>query len=49
VRAVFADTFYWAAVTSTGDAAHERAIGLSRALKPDKIVTTDEVLCEYLA
>lgn len=49
MRAVFADTFYWAAVTSTGDAAHERAIGLSRALKPDKIVTTDEVLCEYLA
>ncbi len=49
MRVVFADTFYWAAVTSTEDAAHGRAIDLSRALKPDRIVTTDEVLCEYLA
>jgi predicted nucleic acid-binding protein len=49
VRIVFADTFYWAALTSTEDAAHERAMDLSRALAPDKIVTTDEVLCEYLA
>jgi len=35
VKAVFADTFYWTA--------------LSRSLLPDKIVTTDEVLDEYLA
>ncbi|MGO9258365.1 MAG: hypothetical protein ACLQU1_18920 [Bryobacteraceae bacterium] len=49
MRIVFADTFYWAALTSTEDAAHERAMDLSRALAPDKIVTTDEVLCEYLA
>lgn len=46
---LFADTFYWVALTSTDDAAHDRAIGLSRSLAPDKIVTTDEVLCEYLA
>ena len=49
MRVLFADTFYWAALTSTTDAAHERAMHLSRALAPDKIVTTDEVLCEYLA
>jgi len=48
VRAVFADTFYWAALTSTEDAAHDRAIGLSRSVAPDRIITTDEVLCEYL-
>ena len=49
MKAVFADTFYWAALTSAGDSAHERALDLSRSLSPDKIVTTDEVLCEYLA
>jgi hypothetical protein len=48
VKVVFADTFYWAALTSTEDAAHERAMELSRAIAPDKIITTDEVLCEYL-
>ena len=49
MKTVFADTFYWAAPTSTEDAAHERAMALSRSLAPDRIVTTDEVLCEYLA
>ena len=32
MKAVFADTFYWAALTRTEDAAHERAMDLSRAL-----------------
>ena len=49
MKSVFADTFYWAAPTSTEDAAHERAMVLSHTLDPDKIITTDEVLCEYLA
>ncbi len=49
MRSVFADTFYWAALTSTEDAAHERALSLSRTIEPDRIVTTDEVLAEYLA
>jgi predicted nucleic acid-binding protein len=48
VKAVFADTFYWAALTSTEDQAHDRALALSRSLQPDKIITTDEVLNEYL-
>jgi uncharacterized protein len=49
VKVVFADTFYWAALVSTEDAAHERAVAISRELEPEKIVTTDEVLCELLA
>jgi len=48
VKAVFADTFYWAALTSIDDPAHGRAMELSSSLAPDRIVTTDEVLAEYL-
>jgi uncharacterized protein len=48
VKAIFADTFYWAALTALDDPAHARAIDLSRSLNPDRIVTTDEVLTEYL-
>ncbi len=49
MKAIFADTFYWAALTSIDDSAHDRAMELSRTLAPDRIVTTDEVLSEYLA
>lgn len=49
MKAVFADTFYWAALTSIDDNKHDRAMELSRSLAPDRIVTTDEVLSEYLA
>jgi predicted nucleic acid-binding protein len=49
VRAVFADTFYWVAITSPEAADHERALRLSRAIAPERVITTDEVLCEYLA
>ena len=48
MNAVFADTFYWAALTSTGDAAHKQAVELGRHIAPESIVTTDEVLAEYL-
>ena len=44
MRSVFADTFYWAALTSPADAAHELSKSLSRSIAPDRIVTTDEVL-----
>ncbi|MFN0165401.1 MAG: type II toxin-antitoxin system VapC family toxin [Bryobacteraceae bacterium] len=40
---VFADTFYWIALTDSTDNAHERARRIT-----DEIVTTDEVLAEYL-
>jgi uncharacterized protein len=49
VKAVFADTFYWAALTSTEDSSHVRALEFSRSAQLDRIVTTDEVLVEYLA
>jgi predicted nucleic acid-binding protein len=49
VKAVFADTFYWAALTSTDDCSHARAVHFSRTLQPDRLVTTDEILNEYLA
>ena len=49
MKAIFADTLYWAALTSIDDSAHDRAMELSRSLAPDRIVTTDEVLSEYLA
>lgn len=43
MRLVFADTFYWIALTVPADAAHERASQIK-----DEIITTDEVLSEYL-
>jgi predicted nucleic acid-binding protein len=48
VTAVFADTFYWIAVTTPDDSAYARALEFSRSRPPDQIVTTDEVLSEYL-
>jgi predicted nucleic acid-binding protein len=43
MTAVFADTFYWIALTLPRDAAYERAQQVT-----DDIVTTEEVLAEYL-
>ena len=43
MKAVFADTFYWIALTSPADADHHRAHEITGDL-----VTTDEVLAEYL-
>ena len=43
MRAFFADTFYWIALTAAGDAAYERAHEVT-----GDIVTIDEVLTEYL-
>lgn len=48
MTAVFADTFYWIAVTTPDDSAYARALEFSRSRPPDQIVTTDEVLSEYL-
>ena len=43
MRLVFADTFYWIALTLPGDAANARAQQVT-----DDILTTEEVLTEYL-
>ena len=48
MSAVFADTFFWIALTNSADLAHEEAKSLIRAARPGSIVTTEHVLTEYL-
>ena len=45
---VFADTFYWVALADFADSAHQQALALTAARASSRIVTTDEVLAEYL-
>jgi len=44
VRPVFADTFYWIAVTLPGDAAYAQASEIT-----DDLVTTEEALTKAIA
>ena len=46
--AVFADTFYWIALTDFSDSFHERALALTAEHASLPLITTDEVLTEYL-
>jgi hypothetical protein len=48
MSALFADTFYWIALADLTDSAHRRAMALTVEWKDSLIVTTDEVLAEYL-
>ena len=48
MRTVFADTFYWIALLNPKDQAHARAVSVSKGLGAAEIVTTDEVLTEFL-
>ena len=48
MTALFADTFYWIALADSTDAAHQRALALTAERATSQIVTTDEVLSEYL-
>jgi predicted nucleic acid-binding protein len=48
MSALFADTFYWIALADFADSAHQRALSLTAKLAASRIVTTDEVLTEYL-
>ncbi len=48
MTALFADTFYWVALTNVRDSAHEQAKSFSRSLSPGSIVTTEPILIEYL-
>jgi predicted nucleic acid-binding protein len=48
MTALFADTFYWIALADSHDSAHSRALALPRERVDIPIVTTDEVLAEYL-
>jgi len=49
VKTVFVDTHYWIAVTRPDDQWREPAKAARDALGPVLLVTTDEVLTEYLA
>jgi predicted nucleic acid-binding protein len=49
MTALFADTFYWVALADFKDSAHQRAVEIATEHAGLGIVTTDEVLTEYLA
>jgi hypothetical protein len=48
MTALVADTFYWIALADFADSTHQRALTLTAELASSRIVTTDEVLAEYL-
>ena len=48
MTAVFANTFYWVALADFSDSAHQRALTITVERAASAIVTTDEVLGEYL-
>lgn len=48
MRILFADTCYWIALLNPRDQLHERAVRVSQSLTAARIVTTDEVLTEFL-
>ena len=48
MTSLFADTFYWIALADFMDSAHERALGITAERATSPIVTTDEVLAEFL-
>jgi len=48
MTALFADTLYWIALADFSDSAHRRALALTAERTDTPIVTTDEVLAEYL-
>jgi predicted nucleic acid-binding protein len=48
MTALFADTFYWIALADATDNSHQRALALTKERAGSHIVTTDEVLAEYL-
>ena len=48
MNALFADTFYWIALAGTADSSHQRALDFEVDNATSQLVTTDEVLTEYL-
>ena len=48
MRKVFADTFYWLALANSRDQWHEEAKRLSANLRETALITTEEVLIEFL-
>lgn len=48
MRSLFADTFYWTALLNPKDVWHQRVKTFNRTLTQPYLVTTDEVLTEFL-
>ena len=48
MKAVFADTFYWVALTNPDDSRYQDAVALDNVLAGAVIVTTDEILTEFM-
>jgi predicted nucleic acid-binding protein len=48
MKSLYADTFYWIALAGPTDSAHQSALMLTAERATSEIVTTDEVLTEYL-
>jgi predicted nucleic acid-binding protein len=48
MTALFADTFYWIALVDFTDSAHPGAAALASERADSPIITTDEVLAEFL-
>ena len=48
MRSVFADTWYWLAIVRPDDQWREAALRARKELGPVRLVTTDEVLSEFL-
>jgi predicted nucleic acid-binding protein len=48
MRRIFADAVYWVAITHRKDQWHARAVQVSQQLGAVTLVTTDEVLTEFL-
>jgi len=49
MKPVFADSLYWIAITYVRDQWHRQAIKASQRIQRAEIVTTEEVLTEFLA
>lgn len=48
MKAVFADTGYWIAISNPHDSLHDRAKEVSRSLPSKRIVTSEMVFTEFL-
>jgi predicted nucleic acid-binding protein len=48
VPEIFADSFYWIALANPADASHQTALEFSQTSSDSVLITTDEVLIEFL-
>jgi len=48
MREIFADTFYWIALANPADSSHRMALAFSQTSDDAVLITTDEVLSEFL-